>query len=98
MPIKSTVQNAYILPYTAISFRKGQLAKVTESLADYLKDLNIYPLKFMPGCIMHEPFASLFCTNRDIGLSLLLAIYADLISELPVCHLHIQAAHWPGRG
>ena len=30
----------------SISFGKGQLAKVTESLADNLKENNIYALKF----------------------------------------------------
>ena len=93
MLVESTVQNAYILPYTAISFRKGQLAKVTESLADYLKDLNIYPLKFMSECNRKEFFACRFCANTDVWFFLLIAIYADLISELPTCHLHIQAAH-----
>ena len=93
MLVESTIQNAYILPYTAISFRKGQLAKVTESLADYLKDLNIYPLKFMSECKRHELFACRFCANTDAWFFQPIAIYADLISELPACHLHIQAAH-----
>jgi hypothetical protein len=93
MLVKSTVQNAYILPYTAISFRKGQLAKVTESLADYLKDLNIYPLKFMSESNRNEFFACRFCANTDAWFFQPIAIYADLISELPACHLHIQAAH-----
>jgi hypothetical protein len=47
METEITVKHAFILPITAFSFRKGQLAKVTESLAEYLKESNISPLKFM---------------------------------------------------
>jgi hypothetical protein len=46
MEVETTVKDAFIALNRAISFRKGQLAKVTESLAEYHKDLNISPLKF----------------------------------------------------
>ena len=48
MEVETTVKYALILLKMAFSFRKGQLAKVTESLAEYHKDLNISPLKFRP--------------------------------------------------
>jgi hypothetical protein len=46
MEAEIAVKPALIMPNTAFSFRKGQLAKVTESLAEYLKESNISPLKF----------------------------------------------------
>jgi hypothetical protein len=47
MEVETTIKDAFITLNKAFSFRKGQLAKVTESLAEYHKDLNIYPLKFI---------------------------------------------------
>jgi hypothetical protein len=45
MEVETTIKDAFITLNKAFSFRKGQLAKVTESLAEYHKDLNISPLK-----------------------------------------------------